>query len=352
MNRDTEAIKNLLNWLLQEPNPNFSKPSGGSSQETGFDEFGAADQQLNDSDPLDSEEVSIPPSQFNGSNRFFFSGNSFSPGESQLFESGDRPAVQDRFHALIQRRLRAEIEHKPPLFPWETEVCEYFDSATPDVVPAYFWTTQLQNLSLPIPMPETILANLLEQCQEVVQTSLREGAKLVQAVESLFPGQSNALNQLAGLVLASPSRSAAVAPQPSRFQEGFPSDYDVATPAQRMALSLIAAREIIESLMLTVSPSQTQAERQWQTAAGTLTLTADYQISTGRLRVQGELPCPGSLQFQGADAEAIAQRSNPGVLSVEIPDPEPGQTNRLEVRLEGANLSPLVFAIRFVTEAE
>ncbi|NJL37841.1 MAG: hypothetical protein HC899_14710, partial [Leptolyngbyaceae cyanobacterium SM1_4_3] len=197
----------------------------------------------------------------------------------------------------------AEIEHKPPLFPWETEVCEYFDSATPDVVPAYFWTTQLQNLSLPIPMPETILANLLEQCQEVVQTSLREGAKLVQAVESLFPGQSNALNQLAGLVLASPSRSVAVASQPSRFQEGFPSDYDVATPAQRMALSLIAAREIIESLTLTISPSQTQAERQWQTAAGTLTLMADYQIATGRLRVQGELPCPGSLQFQGADAE-------------------------------------------------
>jgi hypothetical protein len=33
--------------------------------------------------------------------------------------------VEDRLPLLIQKQLNAEIEQRPPLFPWETEVDEY-----------------------------------------------------------------------------------------------------------------------------------------------------------------------------------------------------------------------------------
>jgi hypothetical protein len=35
------------------------------------------------------------------------------------------PNVEDRLPLLIQKQLNAEIEQRPPLFPWETEVDEY-----------------------------------------------------------------------------------------------------------------------------------------------------------------------------------------------------------------------------------
>jgi hypothetical protein len=33
--------------------------------------------------------------------------------------------VEDRLPLLIQKQLDAEIEQRPPLFPWETEVDDY-----------------------------------------------------------------------------------------------------------------------------------------------------------------------------------------------------------------------------------
>lgn len=33
--------------------------------------------------------------------------------------------MEDRLPLLIQKQLNAEIEQRPPLFPWETEVDEY-----------------------------------------------------------------------------------------------------------------------------------------------------------------------------------------------------------------------------------
>jgi hypothetical protein len=38
------------------------------------------------------------------------------------------PTVEDRLPLLIQKQLNAEIEQRPPLFPWETEVNEYASS--------------------------------------------------------------------------------------------------------------------------------------------------------------------------------------------------------------------------------
>jgi hypothetical protein len=35
------------------------------------------------------------------------------------------PIVEDRLPLLIQKRLEAEIQKRPPLFPWETELDDY-----------------------------------------------------------------------------------------------------------------------------------------------------------------------------------------------------------------------------------
>lgn len=346
MNSNPEAIDAFLAWLLQDPRQTGAAPSGEtSSYRTGPDEFGITDLQSHDLDVLNVGDGGISASAYELSD-FPFS-------ESSLLETGDIPAVQDRFYTLLKRRLRAEIERKPPLFPWETDVYDYNsetpDWATSELVPGKFWTTQLQSLNLPVPMPEALLVNLFDQCQAVVQLSLREGAKLVQAVESLFPGQSTALNQLAGYVLASPARSGASPIAPSRLSADFPSRYEAATPAQQMALSLIAAREILESLTLKLSPTQPQVERQWQTEAGLLRLVTEYQSQpVHRLRVQGELPCGGSIQFQHQDAQATAQRSTPGYVSVELFNPEPNRVYPLEVRLNGNDQPSVVFAIESV----
>jgi hypothetical protein len=41
------------------------------------------------------------------------------------------PTVEDRLPLLIQKRLEAEIQKHPPLFPWETEIDDY-DTTEPE----------------------------------------------------------------------------------------------------------------------------------------------------------------------------------------------------------------------------
>ncbi|HEY9627200.1 MAG TPA: hypothetical protein V6C84_07855 [Coleofasciculaceae cyanobacterium] len=344
MNKDAEAINNFLAWLLQEPDPAITAPSGEiSSQMTGSDQSGAVGLQTPYIDPLDSEEVDDMLSDLIESGSLPFE-------EVSLSKPGENPAVQDRFYSLLKHRLRAEIEQKPPRFPWETETCDYdsersdqsLGDTVPDRVPQ-FWAAQLQSLSLPVPMPDSLLAQLFDQCQSVVQTSLREGEKLIQAVKELFPGQSDALNQLAGLVLASPYRGGVAQPQ-----TGFPSHYDQATPAQQMALSLLAARTILEATTLRLSAKQPLIDRTWQTAAGLLVLSAEYLLQENRIRVQAQMPCSGSLSFRSDLAEAIAQTDHAGQLDVSLTHLE-DQTYSLKVWLE-TDRPPLEFAICLVTE--
>jgi hypothetical protein len=192
-------------------------------------------------------------------------------------------------------------------------------------------------------MPERVLTQLFSQCQAVMQLSLQEGTKLVRAVETLFPGQDAALNQLAGFVLAAPSRSGAIAPLKNGSSK-FPADYDSATAAQQMALSLLAAREIIESLTLSVAAGQ-PVERQWQMTGGTLSLVATYDALTRRVRVEGQLPCAGKVDFKGVMTQATAQRSDAGSFSLELFDLEPNQSYLLDVQLVGMDQSSVIFAV-------
>jgi hypothetical protein len=211
--------------------------------------------------------------------------------------------------------------------------------------------SQLHSFNLPVPLPERVLAQLFEQCREIVATSLQEGAKLVQAVESLFPGQHQALNQLAGLVLSAPPRSGRSTLQASTASTtAFPSHYDVATPTQQMALSLLAAQEILNAMTFQLSPRQDRIHRDWLTERGALKLEAEYQPQTGQVRIQALLPCAGQLRFQTATAQSVAQTAEAGHLTVELPDLAPNQTYFLTVQLED-KLSPLVFAVCLATEA-
>ncbi len=279
--------------------------------------------------------------------------------EDFLLKPGEIPAVQDRYHALLKRRLQVEAQRKPPLFPWEDEVKDYpTELASPEASqPIYaatsVWMSQLRNLKLPVRMPEAVLTELFNQCQMVLTSSLREGAKLVKAVDSLFPGQAPLLNDVAGYVMISPARTGG----PSTLQElaeragiEFPSDYEAAIDTQQMALSLLAAREILTTLTLTVSSKQPQLEREWLTEVGAFTLRTHYQLGQGtvRLRFDAELPCGGSLQFQGDEFRSMADRDNAGHLSVEIRDFVPGQTYPLEVRL--GEQDRLMFAVRPLSE--
>ena len=138
MNNDAEAINQFLAWLLQNPNPVSSQPSGKASSlnagEGYADYIDSGDHsdrpdqldsidptgimELQSLDPLDSEPIEALLPDLIESGSFPFE-------ESSLFKSGERPAVQDRFYSLIKHRLRAEIERNPPRFPWETEALEY-----------------------------------------------------------------------------------------------------------------------------------------------------------------------------------------------------------------------------------
>ena len=341
MNKDPGTLEEiLLAWLMQAPIPHEPLADGANlNRQTGSIQERGNHPELPELDRFDSEALDALAHALGGLK-----------GSTQPLKLGDIPAVQDRFHALLKRRLQAEIQHHPPLFPWETELSDYAARPTEfplaNLIPTPVWTAQLQNLNLPVPLPEKVLAPLLSRCQHVLQSSLQEGAKLVRAVEELFPGQSHSLNQLAGLVLMSPSRSPRSQQLTFPPETEFPTSYEAATSTQQMLLSLLAAREIIGSLTLTVSPSQPSVERQWLTAAGLLSVQAAYQQrENSTLTVQCEVPCGGSLKLKGGKAAVAAQCSNAGSLNVEVSHLSPNQIYSLEVQLQDPDQQPLVFAI-------
>ena len=263
-------------------------------------------------------------------------------------QSGEIPAVQDRFHTLLKRRLLLEAQQKPPLFPWEKEEIHYEAEpasceAQPVLAASSVWLSQIRHLNLPIPMPEAVMTELLVRCQSVLFSSLREGAKLVRAVDTLFPGQGQLLNNVAGYVMVSPARSTVAKLQDLAIEMGeeSPESFDEAIETQQMALSLLAAREIISALMLTVSAEKPHLEREWLTELGAFTLRVG--VEADRLRIEAMLPCGGSLQFQGSESRFLVDRNDSGRLGLEIREFEVGHVYSLEVCLGDQDL--LTFAI-------
>ncbi|HAJ61051.1 MAG TPA: hypothetical protein DCP31_18800 [Cyanobacteria bacterium UBA8543] len=363
MNSDTDnnsdtLYSRLIAWLIQESVPAASALADGQVKSPVLPgEPLAADFELDQIDPLDLEELNVAPFNTGEADQdlsWIASNDIPAHEEIQLsgyprpYNFGDIPTVENRFQALLKRRLQVEIERHPPLFPWETDLSDYepdsFDAVVDERVPAVrLWMPQLFNLSVPVSIPENVLAKLLDACCEAVYSRRQLGAKLVNAVENLFPDQFQSLNDLAGMVLLSDGIRHSEKPQSLASSL----DYEAATGEQQMTLALLAAKEIISTLTVQISPKETSVERQWQTAAGIVTVQAEYQMQEGvpKLRVSSRLPRGGSLTLRTPQASASAQRTYPGYLSVESFDIQPNQNYPLEIRFHDSEQTPLVFAI-------
>ncbi|MEH1903212.1 MAG: PatU [Nostoc sp.] len=267
-------------------------------------------------------------------------------GTPQTFQLGEIPTVQDRFQAVLKRRLQIQVQDHPPLFPWETQLIDYpdfVDEPSMTLVPTWGWMVQQSKLNLPRPLPEKVFRQLLEQCQALVTSSVPLGAKLVQVVENFFPNESQALNDIAGLVLRSTYRSVNTLETMPTIQ----SDYSDLQPRQQMALSLLAAKQLLENLTLPLSATSPVVERQWLTSVGTLNIKVEYQ-SLGkltRLLIQAELPVKGTLTLRGSGTLAMATSSSPGYLSVELGCEQLNPTYTLEVEFPEIDEQSLLFVI-------
>jgi hypothetical protein len=269
-----------------------------------------------------------------------------SGGKPQTFQLGEIPTVQERFQAVLKRRLQAQIQSHPPLFPWESQLAEYpdyVDNQSIALVPAWGWMAQQSKLNLPVTLPEKVFRQLLEKCQGLVSSSLPLGAKLVQVVEDFFPSESHSINDLAGMVLRSNYRSVDALEAVPNLEN----DFSDLQPRQQMALSLMAAKQLLENLTVPVSPSTPVAFRQWQTSAGTLNLRVEYhsQGTVTKLRVDAELPARGILKLQGNGSQATSQSSSAGCLSLELSCKQINQTYSLEVQFPDIDQQPMLFAI-------
>ncbi len=265
-------------------------------------------------------------------------------GIPQTFQLGEIPTVQQRFQAVIKRRLQVQIQDNPPLFPWETQLVDYPEYVgDPAMVPTWGWAAQQSKLNLPIPLPERVFQQLLDKCQALLGSTLPLGAKLVQAVESFFPDNSQAINDVAGLVLRSNLRSGETLDTMPNLE----SSYSDLQQRQQMALSLLAAKRLLENLTLPLSMTNPVEERQWLTSVGVLTLKVEYQFrgKVTKLRVQGNLPTKGIIKLQGDTSQAMAQSTGPGCLSVELRCARLNETYTLEVELKEIDIKPLLFVI-------
>ncbi|MTJ49855.1 PatU [Dolichospermum sp. UHCC 0259] len=260
---------------------------------------------------------------------------------------GEIPTVQERFQAILKRRLQDQVEKNPPLFPWETQSMEYPDCIEEQslgLVPVWGWRVHQSKLNLPIPLPEKVFWQLLEKCQVLLTSSLPLGAKLVQVVESMFPTDAQAINDLAGLVLRSSYRSADTLTATADVE----SDYFDLLPRQQMALSLMAAKQLLENLTLPISFTQPLLERQWLTTVGTLSIRVELRNlgKFTKLTVQSELPTPGILQLWGNDTQEFVKSeiSEIPVIELQIDRNQPIYT--LAVEFPELDQQPLLLAIQ------
>jgi hypothetical protein len=335
MNNDADALRSFLLGLLTYFGPTAASPSGsavdleeGDRQSTSGLVVPFVDNSGVVSDPT-NPSLPTAPSTYTESNM------------PPLSELGDMPAVQSHFQTILKRRLQVEIEQAPPLFPWESELQAYPIAAPAMVLP--MWLTQLQSLRLPTPLPDDILVALLARCQDLAQQALQPGVKLVQAVESLFPDQPQAIDQIAGLVLAGAARDGH-SPDFQALKAAFPEGYGGANPHQQVTLAMLAARDIFDALTLKVSAETPTMSRHWQTSRGLVTLTVSYEPGAiARLHLAADLPAAGHLAI-GSLGEMVTQ-TGPGVLDLMISDPEPERFYSLEVGLGDPEGSTLTFSL-------
>ena len=383
MKNDSDYIRNLRLWLLQTfvgesyigrtcnlSGPTFSLPSGnGSTSEANSNkvsnhEVGSDATSMKPSYQQGSEEVpeissSYPSTCASASLQNLFLGAvqpSFSAASrdvspvgtcsqtAQSFNFGEIHAVQERFQALIKQRLLSEYENNPPLFPWESEVSEYPAEVT-DYVPAAvaatqspLWSAHMSALKVPSLLPAALMNTLFARCQEIVTSPIKQGVRLVRAVEDLFPESADMLEPIANMVLVPAYRSGGASLDADKdviIQElaNAVGGYSSAMPEQQVALSMLAAQEILGALTLSVSVARPFERRSWVTTVGVLELTVGYE--NDRLSVVAVLPDGGQVRLCDGDVEKQAVRSQPGSLDLTWANPTFEKNYVLEVSLQG-----------------
>ncbi|MEA5618874.1 PatU [Cronbergia sp. UHCC 0137] len=264
--------------------------------------------------------------------------------EPQTFQLGEIPTVQERYQAVLKRQLQKQIQDHPPLFPWETQFIDYPESleqSSPGF--AWGWLVKPEQLKLPIPLPDQVFQQLVDKCQELLTSSLPLGAKLVQAVENFFDEDSLVINDLAGLVLRSSYRSVE-APQAAPSIE---SNYTELLPRQQMALSLMAAKQLLENMSLSISPTESVVERQWLTDVGNLSIRVELNSvdAVTKLSVQSQLPYEGVLKLGEKGCQTMVQSALAVNPKVELCCQQSNQTYTLEVEFPELDQQPLLLAI-------
>ncbi|MEO1591806.1 MAG: hypothetical protein AAFU71_11010 [Cyanobacteria bacterium J06632_22] len=270
------------------------------------------------------------------------------PKTAQSFNFGEISPVQDRFHTLLKNRLRLEFENRPDvLFPWESAVHEYpveLPSVASAAAGTRMWMDNLRQLRVASALPEAVLARLLEGCQSMARSTQQQGVKLIRTVESLFPNDTDLLEPIAGIVLTPAYRSADDA-RASAIQEleSLANDYDAATTEQQIAISMLAAQEIMAALTLTVSETTPQLSREWVTTQGLLKLEVKYDSDLLFVRVY----CPGNsrVTLKGDETDLQATRTQPGRLELVKAAPTIGNTYSLEVSLPDSGSRALRFSL-------
>ncbi|MFB2837714.1 hypothetical protein [Floridanema evergladense] len=339
MNRDFETFpEHFFAWLL------LSDRSTLSAKDKEISIFSANDQdcdienwELDDLDFLESEGLDSTTDW------------DFPEASSQPTEVADIPAVRDRFQALIKRRIQLELENNPPLFPWETEDWQYESDEVASPVAAVgeiLWLTQMEKLALPVSIPQEILLKLFNRSQSVLQSSIAEEAKIVRAVEALFPSHSQLLKRFAQKIVSLSQNLTQVDFSLAKSQ--FPLTYEAAKENERMVLLLLVAKQIFGFLTLALSPTNKLVEREWLCELGMLTLQVEYKLEAQvikSMRIQCLFPCGGILKLQGGQASARTERPDPGFLSVELFDLAPNQSYPLEVQFHPLAHNSLIFAI-------
>ena len=325
MNRDTYTFEErFLSWLRQSAES--SEPCLGQYRSN-------IEGQSNPGDWLDRVgEVTSAPlcmHQFEE-----ISPRSSGPEPLQL---GAKSVVQERYYALLKQRFQQEMEVRPPLFPWESELREYEDA-----VAIAAWEPQLHQLHLPVNLPEDVLATLFERCQTVAQTAMQDGRRLVEAVESLFPNDLQSLNLLANTVRLGYARNSGAQLADHLLGHQQLASYESAAEQQKMALAMVAAYEVLHRLVLDLSENRPEASQSWQTASGELRIRVERK--EGLLQIEATLPEAGEISVYGGSNAASSRRSDAGPVSLLIPETLQ-EACRLQVQLSSAD-APLSFSIR------
>lgn len=342
MNSNADTIRAFLLGLLEHFSRTVSSPSGKVDD---LSDTPSQPSQL-------SEQVDIPPDDPEGSPMFAVNqatsstfSNDISIAMPPLAELGEMPAVQDHFQTVLKRRLQVKIEQNPPLFPWESSLQEYPTELSTTAV--YPWLQQLQSLDLPTALPEELLSGLLNRCQELIADALQPGVQLVKAVEELFPEQPQVMNQMAGLVLASATTRGSAIQDATALKSAFPNGYEGANAQQQVTLAMLAAKEILDTLSITLTPALSEVTRHWQTAEGEVTVNACYQAGTpDQIRLTVDLPQTSQISLPSL-SETVTQ-SQPGTLTLTLPNPQVQATYPLEIHFSDRDSVPLTFAIRWL----